>query len=203
MNIPHDLDEPDRNNEDLENNMTLSSSFRKEYEKALMIAAKAHEGQKDMSGNDYIYHPIAVSGYCITEKGKITGLLHDVVEDTAVTLKDLRAEGYDEDIITAIDCISKRKGEEITDYLKRVATSDIAAEVKFADMRHNGMRWPEDRPKEEAYANYQKYNGRAKQLVLLVGKERAEKLMSPETYEWVAGTYDMPELLRRMIIAGA
>ncbi|AIZ56970.1 bifunctional (p)ppGpp synthetase II/ guanosine-3',5'-bis pyrophosphate 3'-pyrophosphohydrolase [Candidatus Methanoplasma termitum] len=179
------------------------TSFNEEYEKALNIATKAHEGQKDMSGNDYIHHPIAVSGFCITEKGKIVGLLHDVVEDTSVTLDDLLAEGYDKDIIMAVDCVSKREGEKKSDYLKRVATSDIATEVKFADMRHNSMRWPEDRPKEEAYANYQKYHGRAQKLVRLAGKERAKRLMSKDTLDWVNGAYDVDELLRRMITVRA
>ncbi|MCL2031867.1 MAG: HD domain-containing protein [Methanomassiliicoccaceae archaeon] len=168
--------------------MTCDQSFQQEYEKALRIATEAHEGQKDKSGNDYILHPVAVSGYCRTAGGKIAALLHDVVEDTHVTLGDLRAAGFSEEIVTAVDCVSKRKGEDIGDYLKRVASSDIAAEVKFADMRHNGMRWSADRPKEEAEANYQKYNGRSRQLLLMVGEERAAGLMTEETYGWVTGT---------------
>ena len=165
-----------------------SASFRQEFEKALEIAREAHEGQKDMSGRDYILHPIAVSEFCVTERGKIAALLHDVVEDTAVTLDDLRAAGFGEDIVTAVDCISKRKGEELPDYLGRVALSDIATEVKFADMRHNGTRWPADRPKKEVKKNFKKYNGRAKQLFILVGAERAAEAMSKETYEWVTGS---------------
>ncbi len=166
--------------------MTGSVRFRQEYEKALRIATEAHRGQTDRSGNDYILHPIAVSGYCITERGKIAALLHDVVEDTGITLDDLRAAGFEDDIVNAVDCVSKRGGEDVADYLKRVATSDIAAEVKFADMRHNGMRWPAGRPKEEAEENFRKYNGRAKLLLALVGEDRAKRVMSKETYDWVA-----------------
>jgi len=165
-----------------------SGSFRQEYEKALELATKAHEGQKDMSGEDYILHPITVSEYCITEKGKIAALLHDVVEDTEVTLDDLRSAGFGEDIVTAVDCISKRKGEELQSYLSRVASDGIATEVKFADMRHNGSRWPAERPKKEARKNYEKYNGRAKQLLIMVGEERALRSMSEETYDWVTNS---------------
>ncbi|MDR0309579.1 MAG: HD domain-containing protein [Candidatus Methanoplasma sp.] len=164
---------------------TDDTSFQQDYEKALHIAVKAHDGQKDMSGNNYVLHPIAVSGYCMTERAKIAALLHDVVEDTDVTLDDLREAGFGDDIVTAVDCVSKRDGEETIDYLKRVATDDIATEVKFADMRHNGMRWPAGRPKKEAKKNFKKYNRRAKQLLLLVGEERAKRAMSEETYEWV------------------
>ena len=163
------------------------AEFDRLYEKAMRIATKAHEGQKDKSGNDYILHPVTVSGYCVTEEGKIAALLHDTVEDTDVTLDDLRKEGFDERIVNAVDCLSKRPGEDVGDYLERVASSDIAAEVKFADMRHNGMRWPADRPKEEARANYEKYNGRAKTLLSMIGEGHAKTLMSPETYEWITG----------------
>jgi len=163
----------------------VSTSFPEEFEKALQIATEAHRGQKDMSGGDYILHPIAVSEFCITERGKIAALLHDVVEDTDVTLGDLRAAGFDEDIVMAVDCVSKRIGEELSDYLERVAKSDISTEVKFADMRHNGSRWPAGRPKKEARKNFEKYNGRAKRLLLLVGEERARRVTSEETYEWV------------------
>jgi (p)ppGpp synthase/HD superfamily hydrolase len=163
----------------------VSEPFVEEFRKAMQIAARAHRGQKDMSGGSYILHPIAVSEFCITERGQIAALLHDVVEDTDVTLEDLRAAGFSEDIVVAVDCVSKRKGEELSDYLKRVAMSDISTEVKFADMRHNGSRWPAGRPKKEFRKNYEKYNGRAKQLLLLVGEERARRTMSEETYEWV------------------
>ena len=163
--------------------------FEQEFCKALMLATKAHKGQKDISGEDYILHPITVSVYCITEKGKIAALLHDVVEDTDVTLDDLRAAGFGDDIVTAVDCLSKRKDEAVSHYLERVASNDIAAEVKFADMRHNGSRTkrPIDSPKGWVKKNYKKYNKRSQQLFTIVGAGRAAGAMSEETYEWVTG----------------
>jgi (p)ppGpp synthase/HD superfamily hydrolase len=170
--------------------MTCGLSFQAEYEKALRIATKAHDGQVSMTGEDYIMHPITVSGYCFTERAKIAALLHDVVEDTDVTLDDLRKAGFAEDIVTAVDCVSKRDGEERKDYFVRVASDDIALEVKFADMRHNGSRWPADRPKEEAEWNFNKYHKRARKLLKMVGEERAKRSMTEETYKWVTGSRD-------------
>ena len=177
--------QPRYEREDLLALIPQDPTFRQEYEKALEIATKAHSGQKRITGEDYIMHPITVSGFCITNKGRITALLHDVVEDTDVTLGDLRAAGFGEDILFAVDCISKREDEETDDYLGRVEASDIAVEVKFADMRHNGSTWPSDWPKKKGKKNFKKYNGRAGKLLLMVGMERAERLTSKETFEWV------------------
>jgi (p)ppGpp synthase/HD superfamily hydrolase len=167
-------------------------SFRQEYEKALRIATKAHEGQKRFTGEDYVEHPIAVSGYCKTERAKIAAILHDVVEDTDVTLEDLSEAGFADDIVRAVDCISKRIGEEKKDYFARVASDDIATEVKFADMRHNGSTWPADWPEEDAENILKKYSKRAKKLLLMVGEERARRLTTEETYAWVTGQNKVP-----------
>jgi (p)ppGpp synthase/HD superfamily hydrolase len=152
---------------------------------ALQIARKAHDGQKDKVGEDYIKHPLTVSYYCKTERGQIAALLHDVVEDSDVTLKDLRAAGIGEDVITAVKCLTKIKDEKLTDYYNRVALNDIATEVKFADMRHNSdrSRFPKDRQKE-AEENNQRYFERAKELSRIAGKERSKSLMTDETYLW-------------------
>jgi len=151
---------------------------------ALRIATKAHKSQKDKSGEEYIRHPVAVSGYCKTERGRIAALLHDVIEDTAVTAADLSSAGISGDVIEAVRCLTKGEDETLSDYLLRVSQNDIATEVKFADMRHNSdkSRWPADR-QQEAERNYQKYFSRAEDFIRLAGKARAKSLMSDETYE--------------------
>ena len=106
-------------------------------DKALKIATKAHEGQLDKSGADYILHPIAVADMCNTDDEKIVALLHDVVEDTDVTLPRLRISGFSNDVVNAIDCITKREGEIYDDYLKRVASNELSKAVKINDMKHN------------------------------------------------------------------
>ena len=61
-------------------------------QKAIEIAAKAHEGQFDKSGKDYIGHPLRVMEMGRTEEEKIVGVLHDVVEDTPWTFEALEAD---------------------------------------------------------------------------------------------------------------
>ena len=59
-------------------------------EKALQIAARAHEGQKDKDGQPYILHPLRVMNAVEDEPVKVVAVLHDVIEDTSVTADDLR-----------------------------------------------------------------------------------------------------------------
>ena len=68
-------------------------------EKALILAAKAHTGQVDKGGAPYILHPIRVMLACEGEKEKIVALLHDTLEDTALTAADLRRAGFSEEIV--------------------------------------------------------------------------------------------------------
>ena len=72
------------------------------YDKALQIAIKAHKGQKDKSGREYIMHPIRVAERCKDPRAKIVALLHDVIEDTDVTADYLRSHGFPEEIIEGV-----------------------------------------------------------------------------------------------------
>lgn len=100
------------------------------------IARKAHKGQTDKGGNDYILHPMFVASRMDTDAEKAVAWLHDVVEDTPVTLDDLR-EIFPEEIVEAVDAITKRLLESYSEYLCRVASNDIAYKVKLADMENN------------------------------------------------------------------
>ena len=60
--------------------------------KAIKIAYKAHEGQYDQSGVPYILHPVHLAEQMTDETTTCIALLHDVLEDTALTLPDLEAE---------------------------------------------------------------------------------------------------------------
>ena len=107
--------------------------------KAIEIAAKAHNGQVDKGGNPYILHPLRVLNYCESgsESIKICAILHDVVEDTDITLDDLRAEGFSEEVISALDCLTKKKDESYDDFISRVLTNEIACIVKNGDLADN------------------------------------------------------------------
>ena len=106
-------------------------------ERAIAIAVEAHKGQKDKVGAVYILHPLRVMARVNTEAEKIVAILHDVVEDTRWTFDDLRKEGFSEEVIAAIDCVTKREGEAYEDFVKRAAPNPIARRVKIADLEDN------------------------------------------------------------------
>ncbi len=105
--------------------------------KALKITMEAHNGQTDKGGHSYIFHPIRVALNCNSKAEKVAALLHDVVEDTPITLEDLKAEGFDDSIIEAVKCLTKTRGEDYQDFIKRVAKNPIAREVKIQDLQDN------------------------------------------------------------------
>lgn len=107
------------------------------YDLALQIAIRAHEGQKDKSGRDYVMHPIRVAGRCKDPRAKIVALLHDTVEDTDVTPDYLRGQGFPEDIIAGVLSVTKREGESYEDFVARAAKNPIGKEVKRADLEDN------------------------------------------------------------------
>ena len=106
-------------------------------DKAIELAKKAHAGQIDKAGSPYIGHPLRVMSEGKNDEEKIVGVLHDAVEDSDLTLEDLRVAGFSDRIIAAIDAITKREGEKGEDYLKRVMNNSLALKVKIADMTDN------------------------------------------------------------------
>ena len=107
-------------------------------EKAIEIATAAHSGQLDKAGNDYITHPLRVmaAGKSINEK--IVGVLHDVVEDTEWTFEMLAAEGFSDEIIDALRCVTKLSENEPYDkFIARVKTNSLAVAVKLNDLSDN------------------------------------------------------------------
>jgi len=104
---------------------------------ALQIAIRAHEGQKDKSGRDYIMHPIRVAERCKSPKAKIVALLHDTIEDTDVTTDFLRKQGFPEEITEGVLSVTKREGETYEDFVRRAAQNPLGKEVKKADLEDN------------------------------------------------------------------
>ena len=112
-------------------------NYNELYDLALQIAIRAHKGQKDKSGRDYIMHPIRVSERCTSPKAKIVALLHDTVEDTAVTTDYLCEQGFPEEIIEGVLSVTKREGETYEDFVRRASQNPIGKEVKKADLEDN------------------------------------------------------------------
>jgi (p)ppGpp synthase/HD superfamily hydrolase len=106
-------------------------------ELALQIAVKAHDGQKDKSGEPYIFHPIRVMQRCSTPKAKIVALLHDTVEDTDVTFKDLEAAGFDSGTLGTLRLVTHEKDVPYDEYIDALMHDPVAVEVKLADLEDN------------------------------------------------------------------
>ena len=106
--------------------------------RAIEIATEAHKGQYDKAGNDYIGHPLRVMEMGTTENEKIVGVLHDVVEDTDWTFEALAAEGFSEEVIAALRCVTKlSENENYDDFIERVKKNPLAVAVKINDLSDN------------------------------------------------------------------
>lgn len=103
---------------------------------AKALAEKAHAGQFDRAGLPYVGHPMRVAGRMQTPETQVVGWLHDTVEDTAVTLKDIEA-AFGPETAAAVDAISRREGEKWRDYLVRVKANPTATAVKLSDLIDN------------------------------------------------------------------
>ena len=93
--------------------------FMPALEDAIRLAVEAHQGQRDRYGQPYILHPLRVMFRLHTETDKIVGVLHDVIEDTRYTFDDLRQMGYREEILRALDAVTKREGEAYENFVCR------------------------------------------------------------------------------------
>jgi (p)ppGpp synthase/HD superfamily hydrolase len=108
-------------------------------EDALAVAVEAHRGQwyPAPEPEPFILHPLRVMLGVTQGPAQIVAVLHDVVEDSAVTLLALTNQGFDRRNVHAVDCLSRRPGEPYEDYIDRVATDDLAREVKLSDLADN------------------------------------------------------------------
>ena len=104
---------------------------------ALSIARKAHEGQLDKAGVDYIEHPIYVASQVDTEEEKAVALLHDVIEDSPVSAEGLLQAGLPETVVTAVQVLTKKKEQDYQTYLETVKKNPLARLVKLSDLKHN------------------------------------------------------------------
>jgi (p)ppGpp synthase/HD superfamily hydrolase len=118
--------------------------------KAITTAALMHDRQTDKSGAPYIFHPIRVASTFTDEFLQTIAVLHDVVEDTKMTLADLDAM-FPQGVVNAVDALTRREGEAYEDFIQRVARNPSARKVKIADIRDNLRPGAEHlRPRYEA-----------------------------------------------------
>jgi (p)ppGpp synthase/HD superfamily hydrolase len=95
-------------------------------ERAIIIAAEAHAGQLDKAGAPYVLHPLRMMLRVSSTDERIVAVLHDVCEDCpGWTFDRLRAEGFSEHIIQALQSVTKRDGEDYEAFVRRAATNAI------------------------------------------------------------------------------
>ena len=104
--------------------------------KAMRIAYSAHHGQADYNGIPYIFHPIHLAEQMEDEISCCAALLHDVVEDTAVTMEDLSRE-FPEEVMAVLRLLTHEEGVPYFDYVRKIKTNPIAVRIKLADIAHN------------------------------------------------------------------
>lgn len=106
-------------------------------EAAKALAWKYHEGQVDKSGKPYIGHLSRVAASVPAGECEVVAWLHDIVEDTTMTLSELADRGFPDNIVNAVEAITHKVDEARADYIERVSLSPIAAIVKLHDIQDN------------------------------------------------------------------
>ena len=112
-------------------------SYNEQLQFALELAIEKHKNQKDKSGKPYILHPLHVMETVKSDDAKIVAILHDIIEDTDVTEKDLLNAGLSKHIVDAIVMLTRSDDIDYMDYVKKVSSNPLAKEVKLADLQHN------------------------------------------------------------------
>lgn len=104
--------------------------------KAMNLAYRAHDGQYDKNGVPYIFHPIHLAEQMDDEITCTIALLHDVVEDTDVTMEEIR-EQFPPAVADAVELLTHRPEVDYLDYVRGIKVNDQAVRVKLADLAHN------------------------------------------------------------------
>ncbi|MCM3273332.1 GTP pyrophosphokinase [Paenibacillus elgii] len=105
--------------------------------KAILIATAAHQGQLDKGNQPYILHPLRLMLKAPDNDSRIVAVLHDVIEDTDVTIESLRQEGFAERLLEALDCLTRRDNETYEEFLQRIKPNALARYVKLLDLEDN------------------------------------------------------------------
>ncbi|MBQ8356466.1 MAG: bifunctional (p)ppGpp synthetase/guanosine-3',5'-bis(diphosphate) 3'-pyrophosphohydrolase [Clostridia bacterium] len=111
--------------------------YTAQTKKALLLCFEAHRDQVDKSGMPYVFHPFHLAEQMTDEQTTVAALLHDVVEDTSYTFRDLEQMGFDGDVLAALRLLTHAEGEPYMDYVARLKENPIAKAVKLADLSHN------------------------------------------------------------------
>ncbi len=200
---------------------TLQKGDKKEIRKAFEMALESHKDMRRKSGEPYIYHPIAVAQIAAEEIGLgttsiVCALLHDVVEDTDISLEDIERE-YGKKTAKIIDGLTKISGvfdynsslqaENFRKMLLTLADDVRVILIKLADRLHN-MRTMDFMPRQKqlkiASETIYLYAPLAHRLGLYAIKSELEdlamKYLEPETYKYIATQLNEKKTERNLFI---
>ena len=141
--------------------------------KAMNIAFRQHKDQEDKAGLPYIFHPYHLAEQMGNDEYAIcTALLHDVAEDTDMTIQDIEKEGFPKEVITALKLLKHDDGVPYREYVKKIKPNPLAKKVKLADLYHNSdaTRLPEPKNEEEKYRNEKRMLKYSKAIAFLEEK---------------------------------
>jgi hypothetical protein len=152
--------------------------------RAVAIAARVHEVQRDKAGAPYILHPLRLMARAATDAERIVGVLHDVVEDSAAhpdpalryPLARLRAEGFTGDLADALDLVTSRPGEDYAAFVERIAAAPgraghIARRVKLLDLEDNMTLTRLAEPGDKDWERLRRYHAAHRRLTAVVASE--------------------------------
>ncbi len=134
-------------------------------EQAIALAVKTHQGQVDKAGQPYILHPLRVMFRLEGETERMVAVLHDVVEDSDLTFDDLRRMGFTEQVIEALDGVTRRPDETYQEFVNRSQCNPISCQVKLADLEDNmDIRRLSTLPTEKDWERLKRYRQAWEQL---------------------------------------
>ena len=138
--------------------------------RAIKLMFKLHKDQLDRAGIPYIFHPWSVANEMEDEYSTIVALLHDTVEDTDITLNDLKSYGFPAEVLEALSLMTHDDDVDYFDYVKTLAPNPIARKVKLADLRHNSDLTRINNVTEKDLARVEKYRKAIEYLESFDGK---------------------------------
>lgn len=161
-------------------------------EKAILIATNAHQGQMDKAGEPYILHPLRVMFSRRSETERICAVLHDVIEDTDITLDYLRNEGFSEQVLSILDALTRRSNESYDEFISRIIHNKIACHVKLADLCDNMDLSRIENPSQNDYQRIEKYRKAADRILHVLEETGDREFVNTREIE-VDGCVSVPE----------
>ena len=125
-------------------------------DKAIQIAVNSHSGQTSDNGEPYILHPMRMMLQFDIEEERIVAILHDTIEKTHVDYGFLKDAGFCEEVLFAVDSLTRKPDENYDNYIHRVSKNKLATKIKVIDLLDNISSLRRESKKMNA-SNYLKY----------------------------------------------